>query len=505
MLLTPTEMQATEQRAFAAGISAEALMDQAGLGIAEVVQQFFPTTGTCLAVFGKGHNGADALVAAHHLLAAGWRILLASAFAPDQWAELTRKKFQALQSCPQLALDSDWLSAVRSQRSHAGPLVILDGLLGIGSQGPLREPLAKLTKQINHLRQDAFAQVVAIDLPTGLDGDTGLPAEDCIIADLTVTLAYAKRGLLQDSAVNHVGRLAVVLLPALAPFVREDAPSLQTVATAEALAELLPRRSFDSHKGQFGRVHIVAGSRGFTGAALMCSAACLRAGAGLVSLFVPEDAYPIVAAAATPEVMVHPVRSYAEVLKTRCDVLALGPGLGRMRDEEVKDLLRHCAHPMVIDADGLNILATDLSLLATPVGPRLLTPHPGEMARLNPAAMDQSRLITATRFTGQHPVTLLLKGSRTIIAEKGHPAHYNTTGSPGMATGGMGDVLTGVCAALAGARLPLYDAARVGAWICGRAAELALSSRHDSEESLTPTSLLQHLGRAFRSLHAREY
>jgi NAD(P)H-hydrate epimerase len=264
----------------------------------------------------------------------------------------------------------------------------------------------------------------------------------------------------------------------------------------------LPRRKYSAYKNQFGRIGIVAGSRGFTGAAIMCSSGALRAGAGLVELFVPEEIYQIVAAAGAPEVMVKPVKSYADLLEEPIDVWAVGPGLGKSSAEEILELIRNAKQPMVIDADGLNILAGKMETLKKARGPRLLTPHPGEMKRLFPNEK-MSRAEMATKFCEQHTVTLLLKGSRTIVAEASRPLSYNTTGNPGMATGGMGDVLTGVCGGLLGQRLSPHDAARLGAWLCGRAAELAVCNGKASEESLLPRDVLDQLGAAFRDLRER--
>jgi NAD(P)H-hydrate epimerase len=237
---------------------------------------------------------------------------------------------------------------------------------------------------------------------------------------------------------------------------------------------------------------------------VLCANGALRGGAGLVTIYASHDIQPVLAVAAPPEVMVHPVRSYSEVLEQKHDVLALGPGLGQAHAGAILQLIEYAEGPMVLDADGLNIAAEhDTGLLKRCAGPRLLTPHPGEMARLFPEAKGLSRYETAARFTAQFtdarfPITLLLKGSRTIIHEQGKPASYNTTGNPGMGTGGMGDVLTGVCAALIGQHLSPYDAARTGAWLCGRAAEIAVQYR--SEESLAAMDVVESLGWAFRGL-----
>src|SRR4029434_11111286 len=215
----------------------------------------------------------------------------------------------------------------------------------------------------------------------------------------------------------------------------------------------------------------------------------LRAGAGLVEVFVPEDIYEIVAVAAPMESMVKPLKSYRELLKEKADVWAVGPGLGKSRAAEILELIEKVKQPMVIDADGLNILADKISSLRHCKGKRLLTPHPGEMKRLSPHGKE-TRAKVATKFCQRFPVTLLLKGSRTIVAEQDRSLSYNTTGNPGMATGGMGDILTGVCAGLLGQRLSPYDAARLGAWLCGRAAEIAIFGGIQSEQSLLPRDVL---------------
>jgi len=484
-------MKALEERAFADGITAEALMEEAGRKIAEAVGHFSPYPGRCLVYFGKGHNGGDALVAARHLVRAGWAIEWRPVFPEETWAPLTRQNWELARQ----EVDERRALGHLVFGLGAAPLIILDGLLGIGAGGALREPIRTSTQEINRLRATSQARVFALDLPTGLDGDTGTADPDTVVADYTLTIGCAKRGLLADGATHYVGRLAVLPLAELSK--RAGAEGKEVVATAETLRPTLPRRNFDIHKGQCGRVGIVAGSRGFVGAAMMAAEACLRAGAGLITLFVPEEVYSIVAAAIVPEVMVHPFRSCAEVLEAKVDVLAIGPGLGTARGNEIRRVIEVAPQPMIVDADALNVLAGAIHTLARCAGPRLLTPHPGEMARLDPQSHDRSRRETVEAFTARWPQVLLLKGARTLIGQQGRPLSYNTTGSPGMATGGMGDILTGVCAALAGQGLALYDAARVGAWLCGRAAEIAVIDGEESEESLTPADLLKHLGQAF--------
>lgn len=473
-------MRVLEEQAFATGSSPEALMEKAGREAALAIQQFFPTPGRALVFFGKGHNGGDVLVAARYLREAGWSVELRAVFPSDAWSALTRCKHAEFAAVPPPAP----ISLARNAS------VILDGLLGIGVQGGLRDPIRAATREINQLRQQSDVAVFAMDLPTGLNGDTGVGDVDTVRADYTLTVGAAKQGLLADGATKYVGRLAVLGVEELVPMEGEA-----EVATAQSLAPLLGRRCFDTHKGNYGRVGIIAGSTGLTGAALMCSHAAVRAGAGLVTLYVSSDIYPVVAAAAAPEVMVHPTEDLRQALNQ--DALAIGPGLGFERADQVLDVVRNFNGPMVVDADALTLLSRHAEILKECAGPRLLTPHPGEMRRLMETE-GLSRREVVTRFCGQYPVALLLKGARTLVGQNGSPFSYNSTGSPGMASGGMGDVLSGVCAALLGQGVNVYDTGRLGAWLCGRAAELALGQQ--SVESLVATDLLQYLGAAFGDL-----
>jgi ADP-dependent NAD(P)H-hydrate dehydratase / NAD(P)H-hydrate epimerase len=524
-ILSSAQMRVAEEAAFAGGVEVEALMDKAGAVVAQSVCKFFPNPGKCIVFAGKGHNAGDALFAAQCLRRRGWKIEVRLAFKESDCSELMRKKLESLRRRPPEILGArpsrgdgtdfgitlvelwadvaDQLSAAQGAIASeaylcsASPVVILDGLLGLGAKPPLRDPIRTACRCINQLREKEGAYVFAVDLPTGLDGDSGKTDRDCVIADFTVTIGFAKPGLVADDALNFVGRLEVAPLDELRPPEKKEK---EIVACAPALRDLLRRRKFSAYKNQFGRIGVVAGSKGFIGAALMTTQGALRAGAGLVEVFVPEEIYEIVAAAVPMEAMVRPIKSYRDLLKEKTDVWALGPGLGKLRAAEILELIEKAKQPMVVDADGLNILADKIAPLRRCKGERLLTPHPGEMKRLFPDKKE-TRAKTATKFCNRFPVTLLLKGSRTIMAERDRPLSYNTTGNPGMATGGMGDVLTGVCAGLAGQGLSLYDAARLGAWLCGRAAEIAIFCEGQSEQSLLPRDVLDHLGDAFNELH----
>src|SRR5205814_6638565 len=364
-------MRAAEEAAFARGIEVEALMDQAGAGIARAVRQFFPRPGSCIVYAGKGHNGGDALVAAERLQRAGWQIDVRLPFPEDQCSELTRKKLTALHDSKSgRGLGAPTIAALP-------PLIILDGLLGIGTKSFLREPIRATAREINKLRLERNAFVFAVDVPTGFS-DTGEIDPDSVVADFTITIGFAKHSLITDAALDFVGRIEVVPLADLSA----EGSGNEILATGPSLATLLPRRKFSAYKNQFGRIGVVAGSKGFVGAALMTAGGALRSGAGLVELFVPEDIYEIAAGAAPPEVMVKATRAYRDLPAEKIDVWAVGPGLGNANGARIRDLIARVEQPMVVDADGLNSLSEEIEVLKRCRGPRLLTPHPGEMKRL---------------------------------------------------------------------------------------------------------------------------
>jgi NAD(P)H-hydrate epimerase len=484
-------MRAAEEAAFARGATAEVLMDEAAAGIARCVSNFFPNPGRCIVFAGKGNNAGDAFAAAALLHERGWHIEPRLWFPEAEYGVLAAKKLRSLREVLH--------TAHPAAASRKAATVVLDGLLGLGGKLPLRDPILTACRQINALRREQNAFVFALDLPTGLESDSGEADEHCVIADFTVTIGYAKRGLIADRALEHVGRIEVAPLHELHDAV---ATSDTEVATAASLRHLMLRRSFSGYKNQFGRVGVVAGSRGLTGAAVLCALGAMRGGAGLLRAYVLEEVYPIIAASAPPEAMIQPVTSYESLLDEDVDVWAVGPGLGHAHAADILRLIEASPKPMVIDADGLNILSKEMEVLRRAAGPRLLTPHPGEMKRLAPGD-EMSRAETAAAFCAAYPkATVLLKGSRSIIAEHGRPSSYNTTGNAGMSTGGMGDALTGVCAALIAQKLSAYDAARLGAWLCGSAADIALFRGSVSEQSLLPRDVIEHLGAAFHDLQA---
>lgn len=486
MLLTRLEMIAAEASAFRNGATPASLMQQAGHHLAQMVRQFHPQPGFCHVFYGKGHNGGDVLVAARYLAEAGWQIGLEGCYPVAELAPLTATHRDALHSS--------------AAPSIAAPYVILDGLLGIGSQGDPRWPVDEAIEKINRLRSAKGAWVLAADTPSGLDVDTGRPGKPCVIADATMCIGYAKRGLLSDDATAVVGRLAVARLEAIS---LTSATDHARVSQTSRLRAMLPPRRFEIHKGQCGRVTILAGHVGTTGAAYLCAAGALAAGAGLVTVRAHESIYATLASIVPPEIMVRPLSHLGDVLSDTADVLAIGPGLGLDNTQDICTVLREATIPCVVDAAALRALASQISILTENASPRLLTPHPGEMEQLSPQA-GRCRRLWAQEFCDEHRATILLKGARSLICEHGQEQIFNSTGHPGMATGGMGDVLTGLCAGLMAQGKTPRDAATLGAWLCGRSAEIAIS-HGESQESLTARHVVRFLGGAFTSLRAGAY
>ncbi|MBP85019.1 MAG: hypothetical protein CMO61_14345 [Verrucomicrobiales bacterium] len=482
MLVTCQQMSNAEAQLFSTGISAESYMDEAGRRCALEIRRFFPSPASAEIFCGKGNNGGDALVIARLLKSWGWRTNLHFSHGKDDISDLARIKLEQYNNEP-------------SHDSVASNQVIcVDGLLGIGAVGNLRSGVRTLTDRINQLRRETWATCFAVDTPSGLNADTGEAYEGAVVADVTLTITCAKTGFASDHAINHVGRIA--LIPLDIPF-NECATEVNLLFPTNLLPRL-NRRDFDTHKGAAGRVVIVAGSRGLTGAASLTASGASNIGAGLVTALVPEDAYEVIAAQAPTEVMVRPGRNREAIDQLNPDVIAIGPGLGDdVPDELIEMMLNHPA-PMVIDADALNALAKH-QLDPTELPPnRVLTPHPGELARLT--EKEDDRVPLTRKLADEWGVTLLHKGARSAIATPGSPVELNTTGHPGMASGGMGDVLTGMCAGFIAQGVGLHDAACIGSWLLGRAAELATVNGWCANESVTAGSTASHLGLALREL-----
>jgi hydroxyethylthiazole kinase-like uncharacterized protein yjeF len=483
--VTVNQMREIEQRAMLSGISEAELMECAGVALGRAISFQYQEVGTAVAYVGKGHNGGDALIALRVLQEEfGWEIGVRSSFEIDSWAELTRAQWDAL--------GLDGLLDEGFEKQVFAPLLLIDGLLGIGANGPLRDSLSEMAGEMNRLRNECGATLLAVDLPSGVDPDTGEIFPGAVVADRTLMIAAAKSGLLLARAANATGQLALVTVDALSA---DNAGGMDLICP-QTTSFGKTSRPFDFHKGKAGRVGIVAGSLSFSGAALLAVIGAIRAGAGLVTLYVRPEVAEAIRPRLPYEAMLKLNENPAELLGDNLNAIVVGPGLGEMSDDfanGLAELIAQAKVPMVIDADGLNFMA-ERGLKSN--SHHILTPHPGEFARLAPELMDLNREEAAQTFAEKNDAVLLLKGARTIVAKHGSPLRINSTGTPAMSNGGQGDLLSGVIAAQLAGGMDDFDAAAFGAWLCGHAAELSQETYGDI---CTATDTAARLGDAMRN------
>jgi NAD(P)H-hydrate epimerase len=466
------------------GVPTLLLMEAAGRGVFEAARRLaVNSTPRVVVVCGKGNNGGDGLVAARIMLAAGWRPIVVL-LARD--AEVSGDAAVNLQAARRagveiINLDSTAIPGLRGLISSAD--LIVDGLFGTGFRGPVAGLAAKTIEAINA----SGRPVLAIDIPSGVQGDSGGVDGLAVRASSTVTMALPKTGLLLPPGAGYTGRIWVVDVGHPRRLI-EAAGVRTSLVTKQMVDVAIPRRRLDAHKGDCGRVLIVAGSVGHSGAAVLAALGALRAGAGLVTLAVPASIYPIIGSAVI-EGMPTPVPDAEGALSAEAgdpilkmavaaDVVACGPGLSTLPGPAavVDRLLAECPKPLVLDADALNILAASGRPWAAAMGPVVITPHPGEMARLLGARVEdiqRHRMQTARVAAERFKAVVVLKGARTIVADPDGEAAIVPTGNPAMATGGMGDVLTGAVAAFIGQGLAAGVAARVAVYLHGLAGDLA--------------------------------
>jgi NAD(P)H-hydrate epimerase len=476
-VLTAAQMREVDRQTIADGVPGIALMENAAHRVVEeLVREFDPIDRQNVVILcGKGNNGGDGLAIARVLREYGVsRLRVVLAAAPE---EFTGEAAENLRRLPEAGIHPQ-MDVPEKLRERREVTVVIDGLLGTGTKGP---PTGRVAELIRASREFPQARVVAVDLPSGLGG-----GGDMVRADITVTFTAPKvEHYLAEGAEEHIGRLVVTQIgspPWLIPGGLE-------VSEPTEFRHLFQPRKRDGHKGDYGHVLVVGGAPGKSGAATMTGLAALRSGTGLVSVTSRE------ATLMAPELMTESLEDFTLERKT---VLAVGPGLG-LRKDLLARLMGDAAVPMVIDADGLNSIAgTDFRGRGVET---VLTPHPGEMARLTGAPVTD-RLETARAFSKERNVCLVLKGYRTLIATPDGKVWINTTGSPGMATGGTGDILTGMIAGLI-AQFPgeIATAVRAAVWLHGRSGELAAAEL--TEQCVIATDLLRYLPKAMRAAVAQ--
>jgi NAD(P)H-hydrate epimerase len=504
-VLSPVEMKRFDRiTCKEMGIDDLILMEHAGRKSAEIMERQLLEPDDKIAIFcGTGNNGGDGMVLARWLFNHEYDVHCYIVGDEQKFSSLAKKNFKILQK---LSCKIEFIREISDIQHIENILpsfdVTVDALFGIGLKGKIEGYRKDLIECINQKSNT----IVAIDIPSGVDAENGKVANVAIKADYTITMADPKYGHLLYPGRELKGEIFVVDIGIPPSIYRKYPPK------AEIISDIKPffsPRSRNSHKGDFGKVCIIAGSPGFTGAGIMASKAALETGAGLITLLHPESLSTIFEAALTEvitkgigETPEHTISMQAldEILRfvEECDAVAIGPGLSRNKEtaEFTRKFLIENTKPAVIDADGINAFeGFQQELEKLPGKPYIFTPHIKEFERLTGTpAQDilQNELAYACKFAKNYKLTLLLKGSTSIITD-GNRITFNLTGNPGMSTGGSGDVLTGIIVALLGQGFSTYRAAGVGAYIHGKVADILAPDI--GEPSITPTKLIQNIYR----------
>ncbi len=521
--VTTAQMREIDRRAIEEfDIKGEVLMERAGSGVTSAVRRIAEVAGllnpVILLIAGRGQNGGDAFVAARQLKEEDfhvevWIAAHGNQISGDALLHLSRMKAAGIEPTEIPTLE-DW-QVMLDDPFYAD--IIVDGVLGTGLKGPPRGPAAGAVQYIREKSPDSL--VVAIDIPSGLDGDTGVAEGDAVIADMTVTVGLPKTGLLAQCAIDYVGTLDVVDI-GIPPEFCDELTSVEGVQFLHLtdLKRLIKRRRRNTHKGDYGHVLVVGGSVRHGGAALLCARAALRAGAGLVTALVPARFHAAIIAN-TPEIMVWPGIETADGALSAANLawllevlpaisaVVVGPGLTVCDDTRalVEGLLAQVKVPVVLDADALTLFAGQADRLRRFKDTALvLTPHPGELGRLTgqtAAAIQHDRLQAVREAVVVTGATVALKGAGTLVAGPDFPVQVNLCGNPGMATAGSGDVLAGVIGGLLAQHFSPYDAARTGVYIHGRAGDYGAWRRCQS--SLMAGDIVEEIPYALRDLALR--
>ena len=508
-ILTPEAMRAVDRAAIEeVGIPSLVLMENAAIGVVDALAETFPEARSVAVLCGPGNNGGDGLAVARHLAIRGYivRTFLVGAREPggDAGVQLTICRNQGLQ-IRRVSETDEQRGLVEAARDAD---LVVDALFGTGLSRPLEGLFAEVGEAVNRLAVPRLA----VDLPSGLNGGSAEVLGPHLEADLTVTFAAPKLAHILPPAAESVGEVVVTDL-GIPPELVEGAAGDLFLLQAGELAPLLMPRPADGHKGDFGHALLFAGGTGKAGAAILAARGAVRGGAGLVTVAVPAPILPEVDCGSVESMTVPLETSGAglapaaadQVLDAAAgkDVLALGPGLGLEPStvEVVRRVSREASLPLVIDADGINAFAGEPEALAARAAPTILTPHPGELASLlgvGTAEVVADRLGAARRAAAAARALVVLKGHLSILAAADGRAWINPTGNPGMATGGSGDVLTGILAALLAQGYEVPVAAQLGVYLHGLAGDLA--AEITGMTALAADDLVAHLGAAFDHL-----
>jgi len=492
-LVTAAEMREMDhQTIHSYGLPGRILMENAGRGAANALIRQFPGKACkCIGIVaGRGNNGGDGFVIARYLKGKGWPVAV--------YLLAKRSDVQGEDAAANLALldpidvpvqeISDEASLSRHSENMRSHTLWVDAILGTGLRSDVSGLYAKAIELVNQSRRPVFS----VDIPSGLDSDTGRPLGTCVRADATATFGFAKCAHFLYPGAEFTGSLNIIDIGIPAHIAESVCPRQFRLTQDELSRSWLPRGT-DAHKGSAGHLLIIAGSPGKTGAAAMAAMSAMRSGAGLVTLGVPEGVHSVLEGQVL-EAMTVPLPETADgVLDPTAleairhllqgkSCIAMGPGLGspEVTGQLVRRIISESPAPIVVDADGLNGLDGHTDLLKEASTPLVLTPHPGEMARLSGQAVSDiqaDRIGSARRFAEHHQNHLVLKGAGTVIAHPNGDVYINSTGNSGMASGGMGDVLTGIIAGLITQGQSIEGAARTGVYLHGKAADFLAASR----------------------------
>lgn len=516
-IVTAEQMRSIDKKTIEKyGISASVLMERAGLTVANKVKELFDKK-KIIVLSGGGNNGGDGLVTARNLHNWGWNVKVLLMLKEDK---LSPKCLEQFRIAKKIGVPIEFRTSINETDLHNA--VVVDSLLGTGINKTVTLPLSDVIAFLNK----SDAKVLSVDIPSGISSDSAQIMGEAVMADYTVTFGLSKIGHVMHPGAEHTGKLFIEDIGFPEELLKSEDLKIQTIEEKDA-SLLIPERLKYSHKGDYGHVLVIAGSRGKTGAALMAAKSCLRAGAGMVTIGVPETLMNIFQERVTEEMVMslddsgkgtlteNAYKVISDFLNEKADVLAIGPGLTNNKSVSglIKKLLKTAAIPMVIDADAINSIEGEKEILKNIKAQVILTPHTGEMARLLKnksksgrkmseeefrCQIEEDRINTAVSFSKETTAYLVLKGSPTIVSDPDGRVFINTTGNPGMATAGSGDVLTGMIASFLGQGMSPLNASVLGVYMHGLAGDIAALEK--GMHSLIATDIIDKIPNAFSCL-----
>lgn len=475
IVLTPDEMAKLDQKVIENGFESLLLMETAGRGTTEIIKENYDRDNKILILAGSGNNGGDGLVIARLLDICKYNVKIIIVGNEDK---LNKDPITNYKICKLRNIDLEFLQKdsdlKKLKEAVKNTDLIIDSLLGTGLTGELRTPYLEIVQMINESNKD----VLAVDIPSGINGSNGKIMGSAVSADITVTMAFSKIGHYIYPGRENTGKLYTVDLGFPNHLINQQTYKHNTLNLKEA-SELLPQRSTTGHKGSFGKVLVIGGSKGLAGAPAMTAESALKTGSGVVKTLIPDEISHTVSSfcreAMSDSLTLENVKKGLD----NYDLIALGPGLGKgqKQAELVSFVIKNSQLPVVLDADGINNL--NLKELKNCQCELVMTPHPGEFARLvnkSITEIQENRIDNAREFAKKYKVNLVLKGVSSLIADKNGNIYINKTGNEGMATAGSGDVLTGIISSLIGQGLAPFKSAVLGVYLHGLAGDQAKST-----------------------------